>query len=228
VSQRTSHFEDCCDEAERDRIHGLQFHEREARLAGYKTLVGIDEAGRGPLAGPVVAAACSMPAHVAIPGINDSKQLTAPQRLSLFQILTNHPEVLFGLGVVSSDEIDRINILQATIVAMKQAIDNLAKKPDFLLIDGLEIPSHSIPNKKIIGGDASSYLIAAASIIAKETRDRLMGEYDKTWPQYGFRKHKGYPTRAHHIALQKYGPCPIHRMTFAPLKLGLYPSDFKI
>lgn len=208
------------------RLYELQAFEREARAAGFTHIAGVDEAGRGPLAGPVVAAACSMPEHTLIPGINDSKKLTPKQRLTLFNILTTHPNINFGIGIVSPKEIDRINILQATIVAMNQAIDNLTKKPEFLLVDGLQIPSHPIPNRKIIKGDSRCYLIAAASIIAKETRDKLMLEYHEKWPQYGFDKHKGYGTQQHRNNIQQHGPCPIHRMTFEPLKSLFSPDLF--
>jgi ribonuclease HII len=205
-------------ESERHRLSELQIFEREMQKSGYKTIAGVDEAGRGPLAGPVVAAACIIAENTLVAGVNDSKQLTSQQRCQLFEILTNHPEIQYGVGVVSSTEIDRINILEATKVAMQQAIDNLKQKPEYILIDGLALPSHPIPNMKIIQGDCRSYLIAAASIIAKETRDRLMKGFHELWPLYGFNQHKGYGTEAHREAIEKHGPCPIHRMSFEPLK----------
>lgn len=203
---------------EKTRLYELQSYERELRLEGYKQIAGIDEAGRGPLAGPVVAAACIIPEWVLIPGIDDSKKLTPKQRKSVFDNLTCHSEVFYGVGIVSHEEIDRLNILQASILAMHHAILTLKQKPDYLLVDGLGFPGFHIPNKKIIQGDSKSYAIGAASIIAKETRDKIMDEYHEKWPEYGFNTHKGYGTEKHRTAIEKYGPCPIHRMTFEPLK----------
>ena len=206
------------DEKEWSRLHELTTFEREARQAGYQRIAGLDEAGRGPLAGPVFAAACIIPEEIIISGIDDSKKLTPQKRFELFEALTQHPNIHYGIGTVSSEEIDRINILQATIVAMLQAVSNLACEPDYILVDGLQLTHPKIASRKIIRGDSLSYSIAAASILAKESRDQLMNEYHKKWPQYGFDKHKGYGTRAHREALQKYGPCPIHRFTFEPVK----------
>jgi len=202
---------------EMQRLRELQAYEKTARLAGYRWIAGVDEAGRGPLAGPVVAAACMIPEAVYISGINDSKKLTPKQRKILFETLIAHPQVTCGVGIISHLEIDRINILQATIVAMKQAVEALCQKPDYLLIDGLALSNYCIPNTKIIKGDSKSYMIGAASIIAKETRDKIMEEYHEQWPEYGFNKHKGYGTQMHRNAIKHYGPCPIHRKTFEPV-----------
>jgi ribonuclease HII len=198
---------------ELERLRQLTLFEEEGRQAGFRSIAGVDEAGRGPLAGPVVAASCIIPQNLFFPGINDSKKLPPKKRGELFQELTSHPEVVYGVGIISHEEIDEINILQATIKAMLQAVGELSVAPDLLLVDGMKLPA-SIPVKKIIKGDALSQSIAAASIIAKETRDRLMEEYDRQWPEYGFKDHKGYGTQKHREAIKKYGPCKIHRMSF--------------
>jgi ribonuclease HII len=201
---------------EQMRLQGLLQYENEARLKGFQTIAGIDEAGRGPLAGPVVAAACIIPQGILLPGVNDSKQLSPAARQKLFQQIKTIPDIIFSIGRVDPAEIDRINIYQATIVAMQHAVGGLSCRPDYLLVDGMKLP-HDIPVLKIIKGDALSQSIAAASIIAKVTRDAMMEEYDKQWPQYGFAKHKGYGTAAHLAALAEHGPCPIHRRSFAPI-----------
>jgi ribonuclease HII len=198
---------------ERKRLQRLTLFEEEARCEGFCHIAGVDEAGRGPLAGPVVAASCIIPQNLYFPGIDDSKKLTPKKRAELFKDLTFHPDVIYGVATVSHEEIDRINILQATIVAMLQAVAQLSITPDLLLVDGMKLPS-PIPSKKIVKGDSLSQSIAAASIIAKETRDRLMEEYDRLWPEYGFKDHKGYGTERHREAIKKYGPCKIHRMSF--------------
>jgi len=185
---------------------------------GVSVLAGVDEAGRGPLAGPVTAAACIIPHDSEIDGINDSKQLTPQQRNRLFEVLTNNSQVVYGVGIVDVEVIDDINILQATIRAMTQALDVLATKPDLVLVDGMELSYPLLRCKKIIKGDARSLAIAAASIIAKETRDRIMIEYHQRWPEYGFDKHKGYGTVKHREAIHRWGPCPIHRRSFEPVK----------
>ena len=200
------------------RLLTLTRYEQKARSQGFQTVAGIDEAGRGPLAGPVVAAACIIPDGIYFRHINDSKQLTAETRDTLFTELTSHPEVLFSVGIIDEKQIDRVNIYQATILAMLQAVEALGLSPDYLLVDGLQLPHPSIPCLKIIKGDTLSQSIAAASIIAKVTRDRLMSDYDARWPEYGFKSHKGYATPQHLEALEKYGPCSLHRMTFAPIK----------
>lgn len=200
------------------RLHKLTAFERKARQKGYHNIAGVDEAGRGPLAGPVYAAACVIPKNVFISGVDDSKKLTPRVRSQLYDALTQHPQIHYAIGSVSSEDIDRINILQATILAMKEAVANLPCEPDYLLVDGLTLSHSTISCEKIIGGDSKSYSIAAASIIAKESRDRVMRKYHEKWPQYGFAQHKGYGTRAHREAIHKYGPCPIHRFTFEPIK----------
>ena len=193
-------------------------YERRALAQGYSTIVGIDEAGRGPLAGPVVAAACHLGEDVDITGIDDSKKLTPAKRERLFQALTEHPRVTYGVGIVSAEVIDMVNILQATILAMLQAVENISVVPDYLLVDGLKLPS-SIPSEKIIKGDTLSLSIGAASNIAKVIRDQLMREYDREYPEYGFKSHKGYGTKKHLEALEQYGPCPsIHRNSFEPVR----------
>ncbi len=188
---------------------------------GLSNIVGIDEAGRGPLAGPVVAAACLIPQGIYFSGIDDSKRLTSLQRESLFQEITQHPSVVYGIGLADSLLIDQINILQATFVAMRQAVEGVAERfsvLDILLVDGHLLPSWPWRSKAIVGGDALSQSIAAASILAKVTRDRLMEEFHIQWPQYGFHRHKGYGTKKHRQALEEFGPCPIHRITFEPIK----------
>jgi len=190
--------------------------ENNARNQGYHKIAGVDEAGRGPLAGPVVAAACVLAPDLFIEGVRDSKQITPKKRETLFEELINHPQIHYGVGIVDSETIDQINILQATIQAMKEAVTQLQPAADFLLVDGLELPN--FPCLKIIKGDQRSHSIAAASIIAKVTRDRMMEEFDQRWPQYGFKTHKGYGTAKHRQAIEEYGPCPIHRMTFEPVK----------
>jgi ribonuclease HII len=204
--------------AEQRRLQRLLVFESEARQKGYTLVAGIDEAGRGPLAGPVVAAACVIPDGILIPGINDSKQLTPQKRYALFEHITSDARISYGVGMVHAKEIDRINILQATIQAMLQAVAKLLVAPHYLLVDGLKLPHPSIPSQKIVQGDAKSYCIAAASIIAKELRDRHMQEEHLKWPEYGFDRHKGYGTPEHLEALAKHGPCPIHRHSFAPIR----------
>lgn len=201
------------------RLLCLREREDEARKQGYQLIAGIDEAGRGPLAGPVVSAACILPEGFILNGVNDSKKLTPGLRDSLYLQLVENPTIHFAIGIADHDLIDEINIYQATIHSMQQAIDKLPVVPDFLLVDGLKLPSDSIPNEKVIKGDATVLAIAAASILAKVTRDRLMQGYHEKWPEYGFDRHKGYPTAMHLAALEKHGPCPIHRRTFAPVKM---------
>lgn len=203
------------------RFAELSFFDQIIRQKGYKAIAGVDEAGRGPLAGPVVAAACILPEQDFELNVDDSKKLSARQRFNLFQLLISHPGVSYGIGIVSADEIDKINILQATLAAMSRAVADLPvnKRPDYLLIDGnAALKQADIPNEAVIGGDAKSLSIAAASIIAKETRDRLMLEFHAKWPHYGFDKHKGYGTAKHLDALRNHGPCPIHRLSFAPVR----------
>lgn len=187
--------------------------EHEARLAGYGTIVGIDEAGRGPLAGPVVAAAVCLPDAHDIPGLQDSKRLTAPQREAVYQLILR-AALAYGIGVVSHRLIDRHHILWATKQAMLRAVRQLARVPDLLLIDGpIALPT-AIDQRPIVRGDASCASIAAASVIAKVTRDRMMVAYGQRYPAYGFAQHKGYPTRDHYARLRVHGPCAIHRLSF--------------
>lgn len=198
-------------EAERERIHRLGKYEREYAQYGY--ICGIDEVGRGPLAGPVVAGAVILPKDCEILYINDSKKLSAKRREELYDIIMERA-VATGIGMVSPQRIDEINILQATYEAMREAISKLSVTPDILLNDAVTIPQVDIPQVPIIKGDAKSISIGAASIIAKVTRDRLMEEYEKIMPEYGFASNKGYGSGAHIEAIKKYGPSPIHRMTF--------------
>ncbi|ETV84946.1 hypothetical protein, variant, partial [Aphanomyces astaci] len=184
---------------------------------GFSCVVGVDEAGRGPLAGPVVAAACWIPLEVEIDGIHDSKQLNEAQRDLLFEKLTTHPGIQYAVHVNSHTRIDEINVLQATLESMTKSVEALTVQADYALIDGNKMPPLSIQGECVIKGDSKVYAIAAASIIAKVTRDRLMVVYDKQWPEYGFAQHKGYGTRMHMAAIHKHGATPIHRMTFAPL-----------
>jgi len=205
-------------------IDRFQF-ERELWQAGVEFVAGIDEAGRGPLAGPVVAAAVILPRRwlgsglpPALEGLNDSKQLSPVQRETFFTVLTCHPEVIHAVRGVESDEVDALNILRATHRAMNLALDQLRPAPQHVLVDGTRVKSLCFPQTPLVKGDARSYSIAAASVVAKVTRDRLMIEYDRRWPGYRFSEHKGYGTPAHLAALAEHGPCPIHRRTFAPLR----------
>lgn len=196
---------------ERARIEKLKEYERKYESYGY--ICGIDEVGRGPLAGPVVAGAVILPKDCDILYINDSKKLSEKKREELYDIIMEKA-VATGIGMVSPARIDEINILQATYEAMRQAIQNLAVTPDILLNDAVTIPEVKIPQVPIIKGDAKSISIGAASIIAKVTRDRLMVEYDKVMPEYGFASNKGYGSQVHIEALKKYGASPIHRQSF--------------
>ena len=213
------------EEAEAARIERMWSYERRASEAGYRWIAGIDEAGRGPLAGPVVAAAVILPAGVELPGLNDSKQVREEVREELYHLIRERA-VACGVGIVSAEEIDRLNILQATFEAARQALSQLSVVPDYLLTDFLKIPRVTQPYEAIVKGDANSFSIAAASILAKVTRDRLMVEYAAQYPQYGFDKHKGYYCLEHVEALQEHGPCPIHRKTFAPVSELVQSSLF--
>ena len=206
------------DAAEKERLIALTAIEREARGEGYKAIAGVDEAGRGPLAGPVLAAACIIPEGVYVWGADDSKKLTAAQRLEVFECIVSDTRIIYAISEASPEEIDTINILQATKRAMSRAVTALRTIPDLLLVDGLRLDYPSIPCKKIIRGDSLSQSIAAASILAKVTRDKMMHAYHEQWPEYGFDQHKGYGTEQHRDALERLGPCPIHRRTFEPLK----------
>lgn len=184
-----------------------------ARAEGYEIICGVDEAGRGPLMGPVCAAAVILPPHLDIEGLNDSKKLTEKKRETLFSVITKKA-VAYSVAFASVAEIDEINILNAAMLAMKRAIEGLSVKADFALIDGNCSRNIPVPCKTVVGGDAKSPSVAAASVLAKVSRDRLCYELDREYPQYGFAKHKGYGTKEHIEALKKYGPCPCHRKTF--------------
>lgn len=198
--------------AERLRLEEMKCFERKYGDR-FTAICGIDEAGRGPLAGPVVAGACILPPDVEILYLNDSKKLSEKKREVLFQEI-QEKALAWGVGIVSPERIDEINILQATFEAMRKAVEQMELTPDLLLVDAVTIPQVKIKQVGIIKGDAKSVSIAAASILAKVTRDRLMVQYDKAYPQYGFAGHKGYGSQAHIAALQEHGPCPIHRRTF--------------
>ena len=180
---------------------------------GFTAVCGIDEAGRGPLAGPVCAAAVILPANIEIPGLNDSKKLTDKKRRELFPII-KEKAVAYGIAFATHTEIDEINSLQATYLAMERAMEQLAVKPQLALIDGNRAKDFGLPVQTVVHGDSLSASIAAASILAKVTRDNLMLEMAESFPQYGFEIHKGYGTKAHYEAILQHGPCPIHRMTF--------------
>jgi len=197
--------------------------EHAAHDAGHATVAGIDEAGRGPIAGPVVAACVVLPDGIDVGGVADSKSLTGRQRADALDHLERSGASI-GIGTATAAEIDRHNILQATHLAMRRALDACPERPDFVLIDGLAVPLFPIPHRALIGGDALCVSIAAASIVAKVTRDRYMEELDHAWPGYGLAQHKGYPTRSHLAALQQLGPMPEHRRSFGPVRTVLEPS----
>ena len=201
--------------------------EAELWQRGTRYVAGVDEAGRGPLAGPVMAAAVIFPANwlrtglpADLEGLNDSKQLTAAQRERFFLTLTSRGDIAIAVGTVDAGRVDELNILQATHRAMNEALARLQPVPEHVLMDGRVVKSLRFSQTALIKGDARSYSIAAASVVAKVTRDRLMIEYDRRWPEYGFAEHKGYGTAQHLAALAAHGPCPIHRRSFAPLKPG--------
>lgn len=190
----------------------LEF-EKEALAKGYKSVCGVDEAGRGPLAGPVCAAAVILPEGVIIDGVNDSKKLSEKKRESLFDVIREQA-LSYSIAYATVDEIEEINILNVTMLAMRRAIDGLDIKADYAMIDGNKIPPIDIDAECIVKGDAKSMSIACASILAKVSRDRLLYKYAEEYPMYGFDKHKGYGTKAHREAILKYGPCPYHRKSF--------------
>ncbi len=200
-------------------------HECELWQKGTTLVAGVDEAGCGPLAGPVVAAAVIFPCawleaglHSKLRGLNDSKQLTGEQREKYFSIITSQSEIHYAIATVDVEMIDKINIRQAAWRAMHQALDQLQPKPEHVLIDGLRIRWLPYPQTALVQGDCKSYSIAAASVLAKVTRDRLMLEFDKSYPGYGFAGHKGYATPQHYAAITALGPCPIHRKSFSPFR----------
>ncbi|MBR1802982.1 MAG: ribonuclease HII [Clostridia bacterium] len=211
-------------EKELERLNNLKKRENEWYNKGLELIAGIDEAGRGPLAGPVVVACCIMPKDSMIEGVNDSKKIAENKREKLYEEITSEA-ISYGVGIIGQTEIDEINILQATKKGLTIAIQEMEaklsqsktskQKPDLILVDALtKIDTDGIPYQSIIHGDALSYSIACASIIAKVTRDRMMRQWDEIYPQYGFSKHKGYGTAAHIQAIREYGPCTLHRKTF--------------
>jgi len=211
-------------EEEEKRLREMFRLEEELLAGGYRLIAGVDEAGRGPLAGPVVAAAAVIPPDTFIPYLNDSKKLTARQRAAVYQQILAL-KIPYGIGQASVGEIDRLNILNASRLAMMRAVRNLPVQPDFLLIDGYAWPGIDLPHRGVIGGDGLSMSIAAASILAKVTRDQLMIQLDQAFPGYGFDKHKGYPTAEHYAALAQFGPTPIHRRSFnLHIQLPLEPK----
>ncbi len=194
---------------------------------GYLRIAGIDEAGRGPLAGPVAAAAVILPKNFTCPGLDDSKKISPKMRDRLYERLTNDPEIYWAVATAEREEIDRVNILRATHLAMRRAAEALVPIPAYCLIDGLPVNPFPLPHDAIVKGDGKSLSIAAASIIAKVTRDRIMREIDREFPQFGFAKHQGYGTKAHLEALRIHGPCRHHRLTFQPVaQLTLQFNEF--
>ena len=201
-------------EKEEARLIELKKIDKEFFEKGVKYIAGIDEAGRGPLAGPVVVACVVLPENSMIEGVNDSKKISEAKREKLYDTLIQEA-ISYGVGIIYQDEIDEINILQATKKGVTEAIKQMEIKPNIIMVDALNgIDTMGIPYKSIIKGDAKCYSIAAASIIAKVTRDRIMREWDKVYPEYGFASHKGYGTAKHIAAIKEFGPCPIHRKTF--------------
>lgn len=188
-------------------------YENEAVLKGYSSICGVDEAGRGPLAGPVCAAAVILPTGTIIDGVNDSKKLSEKKREALFEVI-KQTAVSYSIAFATVEEIETMNILEATMLAMHRAVDGLEISADYAMIDGNKAPCLDIPCETIVKGDANSMSIAAASILAKVSRDRLCADYDKKYPQYGFAKHKGYGTKLHREMIIEHGPCEIHRMSF--------------
>lgn len=201
-------------ENEETRLKLLKEQEDELRKKGFQFICGIDEAGRGPLAGPVVVASVIMPQNSMIEGVNDSKKIAEKKREKLYDQILDEA-ISYGVGIIGQDEIDEINILNATKKGLTLSLQELTVKPDLIIVDALtHIDTMGIPYESIIKGDAKCYSIAAASIIAKVTRDRIMREWDKVFPEYGFEQHKGYGTAKHIAAIKEYGLCPIHRRSF--------------
>ena len=198
---------------EEERLERINTYENEGYTKGYLYIGGIDEAGRGPLAGPVVASVVVFKPNTKIEGINDSKKLSETKREELFDIIKKQA-LDYGIGIVDNEEIDDYNILNATYMAMKKALNSMKKQPDYLLVDAVTIPGVDIKQNPIIKGDSKSISIAAASILAKVTRDRMMYDYDKIYPEYGFKSNKGYGTKEHYEAIEKFGITPIHRKSF--------------
>ena len=207
------------EERTQKRIEQMLKHERRARADGFEVIAGVDEVGRGPLAGPVVAAAAILPVDFRSAKINDSKSLSDAQRRKALAMIVAVADI--GIGVVSPEEIDRVNIYRANVLAMKLALEDLPCKPGLVLVDGKPVPRLGIPQRAIVKGDRQSMSIAAASIVAKVIRDQMMLEFDKKYPQYMFARHKGYGTADHLESIKKYGICPIHRRSFAPVRDSL-------
>lgn len=203
---------------EKKRLKTLMRYEKIALKEGYNFIAGLDEVGRGCLAGPVVACACIANPKKLIMGVDDSKKLNAVKRRKIYERLIES-KILYGVGIIESNVIDEINIYQATVLAMKEAISKLSVTPDLLLVDGMQLKDLNIPSQKIVGGDALSYSIAAASIIAKEVRDDIMRQMEILHPGYGFNQHKGYGTKQHLEAIKALGLTPLHRRSFAPCAL---------
>lgn len=210
------------------RLQLMSHCEKRLKLEGFMRIAGIDEAGRGPLAGPVVAAACILPEAALFENLNDSKQLTPELRTILYEEIISYPGLIYGIGIIDVKTIDRVNILQATFLAMKKAVASLSLPPDYILIDGNQLPHFDIPTESIVQGDGLSISIAAASILAKVTRDRIMETLDAQYPHYGFKQHKGYATDQHLQAIHTHGPSPIHRKSFDPVKTMLNPPPIQI
>jgi ribonuclease HII len=199
-------------------------HEKKLRARGFFYIAGIDEAGRGPLAGPVGAAAVILPAKFRHKVLRDSKQLTALQRERIFEELLAHSEILWAVTALTHEDVDTLNILKATHEAMRLSVAKLTVQPDHVLIDGLPVQPFPIDQTALVGGDALSFSIAAASVIAKVTRDRMMLDFDRQFPEYGFAQHKGYGTPQHLARLRQHGPSPIHRRTFLPVQQLILPG----
>lgn len=207
------------EEEEIQRVLSMYEIENEYRQNGYINIAGVDEAGRGPLAGPVYAATVILPPNAIIKGINDSKKLSEKRREELFSEITEKA-IAYNICSIDEKRIDEINILNATYEAMNGAVNGLSVTPDFVLIDGNRIGGMTLPHETVVKGDSKSISIAAASILAKVSRDRFICEMAEKYPEYGFEQHKGYGTKAHNEAILKYGPCPIHRKTFLKKLLG--------
>ena len=204
---------------EQERLYQMQEYERRLRNEGYSVIAGTDEAGRGPLAGPVYAAAVIFPENCIIEGLNDSKKLSEKKREALFDVICEKA-ISYSIKSVSEKEIDEMNILNAALYAMNLAVEDLNPLPDYVLVDGNKMRNMKFPHETVVGGDAKSVSIAAASILAKVARDRYIIEISDKYPEYNFKKHKGYGTKEHREALLKYGPCEIHRKTFLTKILG--------
>lgn len=202
---------------EKERIGRMFSYERQVWAMGYRLAAGLDEVGRGPLAGPVVAAAVILPGELFLPGLEETRRLSGKRRQELYEEIRSKA-LSIGIGMVHPDGIDEANVMMATYKAMVKAVNALTVSPDYLLIDSLHLPGVSQPQAPIAGGDGQSCSIAAASVVAKVTRDEYMLEMDKLYPQYGFASHKGYGTLEHREALEKYGPCPIHRRSYGTVR----------